>query len=64
MPVKTRASSWWRMSASTVTFGASTLPAQPERRAAGDCCEAADSSTISDTVSQAPQAPHWPCHLL
>ena len=35
MPVDTRASSLWRTSFSAVTFGASTLPAQPSRRAAG-----------------------------
>src|SRR5690606_39739573 len=47
-----------------VTCGASTLPAQPDRRAAGDFCAAAVSSTISASVSHAPQAAHWPCHLL
>src|SRR5690606_13725027 len=35
MPVLTRASSWWRTSPSAVTFGASTLPAQPLRRGGG-----------------------------
>src|SRR3546814_2998436 len=64
MPVETRASSWWRTSPSGITFGASTLPAQLERRDAGDFCAAADSSTISDSVFQAPHSAHCPCHLL
>src|SRR5690606_37391771 len=62
-PVLARTSSPWRTSLSAVTFGASTLPAQPLRRDAGDFAASAVSSTISDSVSQAPQAPHWPCHL-
>src|SRR5690606_8028486 len=60
----TRASSWCRTSPSGVTFGASTLPAQLARREAGDFCAAAVSSTISDSVFQAPHSAHWPCHLL
>src|SRR5690606_2334485 len=64
MPVDTRTSSPCCTSRSAVTFGGSTLPAQPLRRDAGDFTAAADSSTISDSVSQAPHAPHWPCHLL
>src|SRR5690606_19180407 len=47
-----------------VTFGGSTLPAQPERREAGDFAAAAVSSTTSASVSHAPHAPHCPCHLL
>src|SRR5690606_5446071 len=64
MPVETRASSWCRTSPSGVTFGASTLPAQLARREAGDFRAAAVSSTISDSVFQAPHSAHWPCHLL
>jgi hypothetical protein len=63
MPVDTRASSPWRTSLSAVTCGASSFPAQPLRRAAGDCA-AAESSTISLSEFQAPHSPHWPCHLL
>ena len=47
-----------------MTFGGSTLPAQLPRRDAGDFAAATVSSTISESVSQAPHAPHWPCHLL
>ncbi len=45
-------------------FGASTLPAQPERRAAGDLAAAALSSVISLSTFQAPHSVHCPCHLL
>ena len=65
MPVDTRASSVCRTSLSAVTRGASALPAQPARRAAGPAppLPAAGSTTNSLSVFQAPHSPHWPCHL-
>lgn len=50
-------------SANAMIFGASTLPAQPLRRDAGDLACAVVSSAISASVFHAPQASHWPCHL-
>src|SRR5690606_38534876 len=64
MPVDTRTSAPCSTSLIAVTFGGSTLPAQPARRAAGDLAEAAGSRRIAESVSQAPHAPHCPCHLL
>jgi hypothetical protein len=43
-------------------LGASTLPAQPPRRAAGALL-AAGSSVISLSAFHAPQASHCPCHF-
>ncbi len=65
MPVDTRASSVRVTSLSTVTFGGSTLPAQPERRAAAGAppFPAAGSTTNSDSVFHSPHSAHWPCHL-
>ena len=65
MPVLTRRCSVCCTSLSAMIFGASTLPAQPERREAGeDLVGVALSSVISLSVFQTPHSVHWPCHLL
>src|SRR5690606_18935190 len=66
MPVDTRTSAAWVTSFSAVTFGGSTLPAQPLRRAAGVAVPAAEagSSTTCESEFQALHSPHCPCHLL